>query len=373
MILADKNIPFLSEYIPGHIRVHLFDPDLDLEGQIAAEVRNAVEAILIRTVTKVNSKTFDPEKWPGLRFIGTASAGFDHVDVDFLTSHAIAFHDAGGSNARAVAEYVATAIMFWCEKSEVDLSTIRVGIIGAGHTGTAVADILNTLDVANISNDPPREIIDTNYTSASLEDILSCDVLTFHTPLVEQGQWPTRNWLNGSKLDNFNGRLIINAARGGVIDESALLHWQSVNPENRAFVIDVWDGEPDFDPIVAKNALIATPHMAGYSVQSKRNATQVIIKKMFDSLGITTPVSTIICANLMSNAQLTGFHPMISLSERLKSHVDADKATRINLFRELRVHTTLRNEYRFTSAKRFESLAGHPLIQRLIIACGGPA
>lgn len=373
VILADKNIPFLSEYIPGHIRVHYFDPDSGLDSHIATEDRNSVEAIVIRTVTRINAETFDPKSWPGLRFIGTASAGFDHVDVDYIREHGIAFEDAGGSNARAVGEFVTTAIMHWCELSVTDPTSLRVGIVGAGHTGTAVSKILDKLGIAFLTHDPPRESRDPEYISASIDDILKCDVITFHTPLVEHGEWSTRNWMDDVKLDRFHGKLIINAARGGVIDESSLVRWHLINPKQRKFVVDVWDGEPDYNPEVAGYATIATPHIAGYSVQSKRNATRTIVKKMFDALGINSPVSTMDCANIMSMIQLSGFHPMIELTERMKSGIGSAPSERLQLFRNLRVHTTLRNEYRFTSAKRFESLNEHPLIQRLIEACGGPA
>lgn len=373
VILADKNIPFLTEYIPGNISVRFFDPDTGLDSHMATEIRNSVEAIVIRTVTRINADTFDPKSWPALRFIGTASAGFDHVDVDYVRKNGIAFEDAGGSNARAVGEYVSTAIMYWCEQTGTNPDSLCVGIVGAGHTGTAVAHILDKLGIAFITHDPPRESNDPEYNSASVDDILKCDVITFHIPLIEYGEWSTRNWLDEVKLDHFHGKLVINAARGGVVNELALVRWHMTDPEHRKFVLDVWDGEPDYNPEVAEYALVATPHIAGYSVQSKRNATRTIVKKMFDTLGINSPVSTMDCANIMSSVQLTGFHPMIELTEQMKSGIGNVPSDRVQLFRNLRVHTTLRNEYRFTSAKRFESLNKHPLIQRLIVACGGPA
>src|SRR5699024_8499805 len=140
-ILADKNIPNITHYLPDQADLSFFDSNQGLE-----HIPGGIQALLIRTVTKINRETF-PDLPSSLESIGTASAGRDHVDDQHLTDNNIAFADAAGCNARSVGEYVATALLLWSHERGYDLTQLSVGIIGAGHTGTAVQDLLTRLNV----------------------------------------------------------------------------------------------------------------------------------------------------------------------------------------------------------------------------------
>src|SRR5699024_10253083 len=146
------NIPRIDHFLPKDANISFYDP----RQQPLKEIPDNVQALLIRTVTKINRKTF-PKLPSDLEFIETASAGMDHIDKQYLTENNIDFANAAGCNARSVGEYVATALLLWANEQSYDLTQLSVGIVGAGHTGTAVEDLLTRLNVTTITYDPPRE------------------------------------------------------------------------------------------------------------------------------------------------------------------------------------------------------------------------
>ncbi len=279
-VLADKYLYKIEDFLPDEIDLTLFDPQQPLK-----KIPCGTQALLIRTTTKLNSETYQNLP-PSLEFAATASAGTDHVDIPWLQSRDITFAGAAGCNARAVAEYVATTLLIWVDMRSIDLS---VGIIGAGHTGSAVQKILTALGIHTVAYDPPREEREPAFQSASLNEVLSCDILTFHTPLTFEGNYPTYHWLHEEKLENKHYKLIINAARGGVVDEMALLK-AFKNKHLDKYILDVWENEPVFDDEIAKNAFIKTPHIAGYSIQAKHNASAIIAKSFCEYFNKKLPM-----------------------------------------------------------------------------------
>lgn len=368
--LVDKDIPFLADFMPIGIKSITFDP-LKAWEMIDETARVSVTAVVIRTVSRIDETHFDPTLFPNLKCIGTASAGFDHVDTEFLSSHGIQFFDAGGANAQAVAEYVASIVVQWCIDFSRTPKSISVGIVGSGHTGSRVGTILSALGCKIVYNDPPKSMREPDFTSESTKSILDCDVITFHVPYLTVTEYPTRYWLDREKLTSFRGNLVINAARGGVIQESEVLNWQQENPNVRRFVLDVWENEPRFDPVMATSAWIATPHIAGYSTQSKRNATRMILKKLCTYLEITNYIPDS-CTNMMHLDAYKSWHPLFELSDRLKNSTTDNPESNAESFRILRQHSILRNEFKFTPIGRFNKLAEFPLVQELIKVCGGP-
>jgi erythronate-4-phosphate dehydrogenase len=368
-ILADKDIPFLDDYLPDDIRVVRFDP-LNSWDQIANEHGSNAEALLVRTVSKIRSDTFPIDRFPQLRFVGTASAGFDHIDIDFLAAGGVTFMDAGGSNAQAVGEYVASVIVQWCIDHQRNPESINVGIVGAGHTGSAVNRIVSKLGASTVLYDPPKSILNPDFRSAELLEVLNCDILTFHIPLSTTGEFATQNWMHQAKFEHFSGQLLINAARGGVVNEADLLRWREQDHQ-RVFVLDVWDNEPHVTRALANAAWIATPHIAGYSNQSKRNATRYITEKMFPFLGVTIPAVNE-CASLLHMDSYRSWHPLFELSESLKSQLGNDLQVNAQVFRKLRLHSVLRNEFKYMPKGRYERLEQYPVVQQLVRVCGGP-
>jgi erythronate-4-phosphate dehydrogenase len=272
---ADQNLYKIKELIPPNVHLHLYDPSKgipDLQG---------LDALLVRTVTHINAETL-PHIPSTLKFIGTASSGTDHLDIEYLKSEGVKkLSSANGCNARSVAEYVMTALLLWKEKNNPEKTFGKVGVVGVGKAGSAVIDLLSDFDIECVAYDPPREIRDSGFSSATLEEVLDCDILTFHVPLNRKGEHPTYHWLDRSKLRAHDYQLIINASRGGVVDEKALLE-AKLQAKVDSFVLDVWEGEPDFNTKIADQAFIATPHIAGYSEQAKINATKMICDELAD-------------------------------------------------------------------------------------------
>ena len=282
-ILADKYLYKLNKLIPEDTELALYDPDDGLPKSVSH-----YDALLIRTVTKINAKTLSS---PGnLSFIGSATAGFDHVDLDYLNDIGIAFARSEGCNANAVAEYVITALYKWSDERDVALVNRKVGIVGFGNTGSRVAGYLKKLGVQTVIYDPPKAQREGSFTSSTEIDLLKCDILTFHTPLTNSGPHPTVHICSEEWLTH-GFSLIVNTSRGGVVDEEALFksHQQGTTKD---YILDVWEGEPLFNDEVAQHAFLTTPHIAGYSKEAKWKASEMVVHKMCEHFALKKPDSS---------------------------------------------------------------------------------
>lgn len=345
-IIADQNLYKLNEFLPNDVEISFYDPGLgipDAEG---------FDAFILRTVTRLNSESF-PKIPCSLKFIGTGSSGSDHIDIKYLENSEISFADAKGCNARAVAEYIITSLLLWRDEKEINLQNLTYGIIGAGKAGCAVASVFEAFGLRYKLFDPPRELRDTGFKSASLEETLNCDVLTFHVPLTHSGEYKTYHWLDAGKLENRSFKLILNAARGGVIDEQRLL--KAIDEGSvQDIIIDVWENEPDFDSKVAERAFIATPHIAGYSEQAKLNASKMVCEHLCKFFGLNCPpvkdlyaIKSIELASLnySLNDLLLRLHPIKEYDAVLRNlFFRSDKS---KLFAKLRTDRPFRYEYGF--------------------------
>ena len=371
-VVADQHIYKLNEVIPESVNLITFDA----EDGFPREVEQA-DALLIRTVSRVDRSTLQLANTK-LRFVGTASAGYDHIDTDYLQEHNVAFGHSPGCNANSVAEYITTSLLIWAEKTWVPLKDICVGIIGYGNVGGATARFLESLGVEYRTYDPPREMREgsAGYRSASAGEVLSCDVLTFHTPLTFNGEHPTYHWLDSSKLGSRRYRLIINAARGGIIDEQALrVHLDNGNLEQ--YILDVWEHEPLFSRNMVQGALFATPHIAGYSLEAKNNATRQVAEAMarvlgIDSIGkLRTPIKEINEPSSYDNYNslchlLSTVHPISSYDRQLRQlsqQILSDRELAVG-FNRLRTLTELRHEFQsiHLSKNLFDR---YPILNRL--------
>lgn len=278
-ILANKHLYRIREFFPSEVEVHLFEPE-----HFPADAPD-YDAMLINTTTAINRETL-PDAG-NLKIIATGSSGYDHVDTGHLELIGVQFEAASGCNALSVAEYVITAILCHCDENSIPLSELKVGIAGCGHTGQAVAEMLDRFSIQKVVYDPPRQLREPDFKSALFEEFCECNLLTFHTPYTESGKYPTKHLLNSSWFERRKYELVINAARGGVVDESALLHSLD-NGNLRAAVIDVWENEPHFNDLIANTARFATPHIAGYSLQSKYRASQMVAEAVCRVAGLQT-------------------------------------------------------------------------------------
>ncbi|MDZ7690038.1 MAG: NAD(P)-dependent oxidoreductase [Balneolaceae bacterium] len=236
-VFADQHLYKIKEIVPDNIDLHFYDPELGLPAQL-----NKADALLVRTVTGVNNQTLSPIP-QNLSFLATGSAGTDHVDQQYLKQHDIQFAHSAGCNARSVAEYVVTALIIWSGKNKIDLKKECIGIVGVGHVGSALQQMLDTLGWEYRLYDPPRAEREDEFSSVPLKEVLDCSILTFHTPLYNNSEHATYHWLNSDKLSNRNFKMVLNTSRGGVVDEDSLLEAVSVG-RVEDMVIDVWRVNP---------------------------------------------------------------------------------------------------------------------------------
>lgn len=346
-VIADQYLYKLAELIPGTVELSTFDPN-DGHPDHAVEF----DALLVRTVTKINAKTLPSAG--NLKFIGTATAGFDHMDTDHLKQLGITFGRAAGCNARAVAEYVITCLYHWADEKKTDLHQKKVGVVGCGHTGGALIELLKKLNISFEAYDPPKAESESDFKSASHKQLLECDILSFHTPLTTKGNNATyhmcdKTWLS-HKFD-----LIINAARGGVVHEAELLKSYRNNLAGD-YILDVWENEPFFSDEVAENAFIATPHIAGYSREAKFRASKMIVEKMCRFFDLQpkpnteekkTPCNKVITDKFTSFSDFLWKNNQVQLyHDELRKLIGLPADVKENRFATLRAETSTRFEYR---------------------------
>lgn len=257
-IVADENIPLISEFFKDLAEVVL------LPGRkITKENLLNADALLIRSITPVNAELLSGTN---VNFVGSATTGTDHVDLQWLKKNHITFVDAKGCNANAVAEYVICCIALLMQKNLLPQKNLSAGIVGVGQIGSLVANKLKKLGVRVFLNDPPRAATETDFISTPLEEMQNVDLLLLHTPLTVDGKYPTYHLIDESILQKLKtGCILLNAGRGEVIDSQSYKSY--VTKITGCF--DVWENEPRIDLEVLKKATIATPHIAGYTVEAK--------------------------------------------------------------------------------------------------------
>ena len=229
--------------------------------------------LIVRSRTKVNKELLEGTK---VQFVGSTVAGLDHIDEAYLQENNITFASAQGCNANAVAEYVISALANLANDYSFDLSSKTLGIIGVGNVGSRLDFKAKQLGITTLLNDPPRQEIEGNKGFFDLNTALSADIVTFHTPLTFSGSYPTHNLLGSHNFDLITeDTILINTARGGVIDEDL---WE--NTKTKANVIDCWVDEPNINSKLQSLAYWATPHIAGHSIDAKFMGSYMIYKDL---------------------------------------------------------------------------------------------
>lgn len=248
-----------------------------------AAVRDA-DVLLVRSVTRVDAKLL---RGSAVRFVGTATAGTDHINAADLEALGVPFASAPGTNAIAVTEYVLTALAYTGRLVELMTAGGSVGIVGFGHVGKRLAATLLGLGVGVRVWDPWVDV-PAAIRGSTLDSVLECTVLSLHAALHDVAPWPSRAMLTAEALRAApDGQLLINAGRGELATRDALTR---VIDRGGALVLDTWPDEPCIDAGLLGMTTIATPHIAGYSYQAKARATDVLVDKLCDHLGLTPPL-----------------------------------------------------------------------------------
>lgn len=267
--VIDQYIPFLAEALQAQgVEVVALAPEA-----ITHEAVADAEALFVRTRTRVDSALLEGTR---VRFVATATIGTDHLDIPYLEQSGIAWASAPGCNAQAVCDYVeeclrlndrlATERPLCCPTATLS-DRLTLGIVGCGHVGSKVKAMAERRGMRVLVSDPPKGL---HIPLAQLA--AEADVITFHTPLTRAGAFLTYHLCDAEFLVHCRpGTLIINAARGGVVDEEALLH------SGLPCAIDTWEGEPDINRALLRQAWLASYHIAGYSLEGKINASQQVL------------------------------------------------------------------------------------------------
>jgi erythronate-4-phosphate dehydrogenase len=277
-IVADANIPFVAECFSSVGEVQVV-AGREITPWIVADA----DVLLVRSITPVG---FDLLAGSKVRFVATATIGFDHVDINYLSQSKIGFASAPGSNANSAAEYVIAGLLEVARKYGIDLEGKSIGIIGVGNVGSRVAKKCAALGIKVFLNDPPllRQTGDKKY--LPLKELFDCDFITLHTPLTFEGQDKTYHLADEGFFESLkDGCVFINASRGGVVDSGALK--AAIQSERlRAVVLDVWEDEPNIDTKLLKMVDIGTPHIAGYSLDGKIAGMIMIYKSVCEYIGL---------------------------------------------------------------------------------------
>jgi erythronate-4-phosphate dehydrogenase len=272
-IVADDKIPFLRGALEPYAEV-VYMPGKEINHET---LRDA-QALLIRTRTKCSESLL---KGTSVKFIGTATIGYDHIDTDYCDKNNIIWTNAPGCNSSSVQQYVAAALMKISSDHQFDLKNKTLGIIGVGNVGSKVEKFARAIGMKVLLNDPPRERKEGKNSFDSLGTVISgSDIITLHVPLNITGEDATWHMFDKNILASVKqGAYVFNSSRGEVIDTSSLKE-AIASGRLAGAVIDVWENEPEIDLELMRQALVSTPHIAGYSTDGKANGTAMVVNSL---------------------------------------------------------------------------------------------
>lgn len=272
-IVVDNKIPYIRETL-----AKITDNVVYMSGnEINSETVKDADALITRTRTRCDRQLLEGSR---VKFIGTATIGFDHIDTEFCNKAGIVWKNCPGCNAGAVEQYVHAVLTLLKEEKGLKLENVCMGIIGVGHVGSRIMSLAKKLGMKIMLNDPPRkdngesEFVDLDTIAAE------CDVITFHTPLIKEGKYKTFHLADKDFFATLRKKpVIINTSRGEVVDTSAILDAINEKRVSEA-IIDVWENEPHINLDLLHKVYVGTPHIAGYSSDGKLNATIMTLKSL---------------------------------------------------------------------------------------------
>lgn len=328
-IVVDDKIPYIREKLQM-----LADQVVAIPGAkiASADVKDA-DALIVRTRTRCDEKLLAGSK---VTFVATATIGFDHIDTDYMERAGITWTSCPGCNAASVAQYLESSLLLLQQQKGLQLNSATIGIVGCGHVGQNVKNVAERMGMRVLVCDPP--VGSSDYVSLDVIE-READVITFHVPLTREGCYATWHMADEAFFQRLSRvPYIINTSRGPVVDNNALLT-ALCEKRVRDAVIDVWEGEPDINLQLLKQAFIATPHIAGYSADGKTNADNMVIQALCHHFHLPNP-GRIDPPSLPDGFHFTGdplqlYNP-IKDSEKLKNDP--------SLFESLRNNYPLRRE-----------------------------
>ena len=270
-VVIDNKIPYIREAMEA-----LADEVVYLPGkEITASVVRDADALITRTRTQCNRQLLEGSK---VRFIGTATIGFDHIDTEYCREAGITWSNCPGCNAGAVEQDLHSVLVLLQQEKHVELKDACLGIVGVGHVGSHILSLAERLGMRILLNDPPRaDHGEEGF--VSLETLArECDIITFHTPLERNGEYRTFHLADRAFFHSLRKKpYIINTSRGEVVETEAILEALDKGLIGGA-VLDVWENEPHINLELLDKVFIGTPHIAGYSADGKANATRMVLE-----------------------------------------------------------------------------------------------
>ena len=280
-IIVDNKIPYINGALEPFAEV------IYLPGSLTTrEVVRDADALITRTRTRCSREMLEGSS---VRFIATATIGFDHIDTDFCSAAGIEWVNAPGCNAESVNQYISSALFSWSMRKKLALGDRTIGIVGVGQVGSRVAKTCGILGMNVLLNDPPRERREGSSPFVSLSTIRQqADIITFHVPLNMEGMDRTHHMVDEEFMQDLDNKpLIINTSRGEIFESQAVYRAIGAGQVSGS-IIDCWENEPELDLGLLDLADFGTPHIAGYSKDGKANGTRASVRAVsrFFGLGI---------------------------------------------------------------------------------------
>ena len=278
-IVIDEKIPYIKGVFESWADV-VYSPGRAIDTRMVADA----DALIVRTRTKCDRRLLEGSK---VKIVASATIGFDHLDTAWLEKAGIRWVNAPGCNSGSVMQYITAALFLLATRHALHLPSLTLGVVGVGNVGSKVVRVAKAIGLKVLQNDPPRQRREGGKEYLPLEILLAeSDILTLHVPLTLEGEDTTWHLVNSSSLALLKrNSIIINTSRGEVVDNTAL----RVALEERVLlgaVLDVWEGEPETDRRLVELVDVATPHIAGYSVDGKANATVNSVREVSAALNI---------------------------------------------------------------------------------------
>lgn len=353
ILTLDENFSRFGELvkIPGRAisRDHLIDAD----------------ALLVRSITPVNSQLLNNTS---VKFVGSATSGTDHIDLDYLQIRNIMFSDARGTNASAVVEYCLTALSIIAINQNINFFDKYISIVGAGNVGGLLARTLVALGYRCVICDPflserkRQEYIELQIPLVDFSEAMQADILSMHVPLTHSGDYPTFHLLNADNLPNLvTDCILLNTSRGAVIDNAALRRTLEKR-RDLTVVLDVWESEPEIDVELLDNVYLGTPHIAGYSMEAKYGATRKLQRdfctcfKLKSDVDAGLPSNTVqltkaaesvnkSAKSILELELLAQLLPLEKVTGQFRNLANDAESSAENVFDRLRIQLATRHEF----------------------------
>jgi len=322
-ILADENMPYVKELFSDSSNI-VFKNGREIISQDLIDI----DVLLVRSITQVNEALLTQAN--ALKFVGSATIGTDHIDKSALDIRNIAWSNAPGCNAIAVAQYVLSSLVNLSAGQQFNLQDKTLAIVGAGNIGKQLSKLCDALSINHFFCDPILEQVGAKGDYLSMDEVVNADIISLHVPITKEGDHPTYHMFDAQRLTQLKtDAILINSCRGDVIDNQALVKHMNMNPSFTA-VIDVWQKEPTISHDLLNLVDIATPHIAGYSLEGKARGTFMLYEKWCEmnkkpvtkSLTSLLPTATVNTITLKNSLALDDIKQLVRLTYDVRDDDD---------------------------------------------------